>query len=58
MKRASYREAIRWIATNDDTEFLNEDGILSVTASLVADMFEVPDEKVREDLKREIARVR
>lgn len=59
MKRASYREAIRWIAGNDDTEWVNEaysDGFapLSVTAALVVDLFDADEQRVRQDIKREL----
>jgi hypothetical protein len=64
MKRASYRAAIFWIAANDDTEWVgdeNADTSLaihcpSVTASLVADLFDVDTERVRLDVRRELAR--
>lgn len=55
MKRASYREAIKWIVYNDDIEWLDdEDPIPSVSAALISDMFDVEHEKVVSDLKREI----
>jgi hypothetical protein len=54
MKRASYREAIQWIVANDDTEWLHDEhGHPSVTAALVADIFDVDIEKVQKDLRRE-----
>ena len=57
MKRASYRAAIFWIANNDDTDWVRADpesalGCPSVTASLVADLFEVDTERVRRDVAR------
>ena len=54
MKRASYREAIRWLADNDDNEWIedDEDMSVSVTAALIADIFDVPQERVRDDLRR------
>jgi hypothetical protein len=36
---ARYREAIFWIVANDDTDFLDDEGSISVTASFAADMF-------------------
>lgn len=55
MKRASYREAIRWIADNDDTQWLNDDEpMFSVTAALVADLFDVDTDRVTKDLRREL----
>jgi len=58
---ASYRNAIRWIIENDDTEWLDgkagtAEGQPSVTASLVADLFDKTDAVVRADLEREFKR--
>lgn len=55
---ASYRKAITWIVANDDITFLHDEYVqgLSVTASLVADMFGQTDEQVRIDLLSEEAR--
>ena len=54
--RPSYRRALQWIVDNDDTEWLdgdqNDDTPLSVTASLVADLFGHSDEKVERDLRK------
>ena len=56
MKRASYRDAIDWIAQNDSA---GEDDALDpeaagslVSAVLVADIFRVPSEKVGADIVR------
>jgi len=60
MKRASYREAIRWIADYDDTEWLKEEDPLlctSVTADLITDIFGVTKEKVVEDLLRALEKM-
>ena len=60
--RPSYRRALQWIIDYDDTEWLeaNEDeaAALSVTASLVADLFGHCDEKVARDLRRELKKIR
>lgn len=57
MKRASYRDAIRWIADNDSGA---DDGALDpvivaelVSSVLVADLFDVPSAKVGADVVRE-----
>lgn len=51
MNRPSYKQALQWIADNDDTEWLrDEHGCLSVTAALVADLFGVSDERIKKDL--------
>jgi hypothetical protein len=65
MKRPGYREAIDWIAYNDDTEWLkpndwNNNGAdlsPSVTACLVADLFGVDTDRVTADLKRKLAKI-
>lgn len=56
-KRPSYREALDWIAMNDDTEFMNEeDAPLSVTVTLVADLWGKDDETIRHDMLLAIRR--
>jgi len=56
MKRASYREAINWVAENDsaaDPDSLDPDAVqYLVSAVLVADIFDVPSEKVGRDIVR------
>ncbi len=50
---ARYADAVRWIAQNDDTDWLDdEQPIPSVTAALVADVFGKPIEKVVQDIRR------
>ncbi|MGX7874396.1 hypothetical protein ACVDG5_018040 [Mesorhizobium sp. ORM6] len=45
------------MADNDDTEWLQDDEpIISVTAALVADIFEVASERVIADLRRELSK--
>jgi hypothetical protein len=53
-KRPTYRQAIEWMASNDDNEWAAPDGedvIPSVTASLISDIFGVPMERVICDLQ-------
>lgn len=58
MKRASYREAIKWMAYNDDTEWVEDDvPIPSVTAALIADLFDVSAETVTTDLLRQMTKM-
>lgn len=58
MKRASYREAIQWLAYNDDTQWLSDsDPIESVSTALVADLFGVDVERVTKDLRRAVAKI-
>lgn len=53
MRRPGYREAIEWIAGNDDCYWLaDESPIISVTASMVRDLFDVTDAKLFADLRR------
>jgi hypothetical protein len=56
MKRASYRDAIDWIAQNDgpgDVEALDPKHCAEiVSAVLVADVFDVSSEKVGMDIAR------
>lgn len=59
---ARYRDAIEWIAQNDDTEWIEHDaesamGTESVTAALVADLFEKDAATVREDIRRALKRI-
>lgn len=57
MKRASYREAIEWLAYNDDNEWLDdEEPSPSVSAGLVRDLFDVDTEKLCADLKKACAK--
>lgn len=56
MKRASYRDAIDWIACNDsagDNSALDAATVADlITAALVADIFDVPSQKVGADVVR------
>ena len=61
MRRAGYREAIDWIAGNDDTEWAeyphgSTDACAtpSVTACLVRDLFRVEDAKLRKDVQQRL----
>lgn len=61
MKRASYRDGVFWIAANDDTEWVDgegADGYASVSACLLADLFDVTTERVRADVKRQRDKLR
>jgi len=56
MRRPGYREAVEWLAHNDDCYWLGDHDahglMLSVTASLVRDLFDVTDERLSADLVR------
>lgn len=59
MARASYKDAIWWMAANDDTEWVNDDEpIMSVTATLVADLFDKDHETVIRDLRKQLEKLR
>lgn len=60
MKRGQkYLEAIAWIATNDDTVWLDEgEEHISVTAQMVCDLFGKTEEQVRADLRIAIAKMK
>lgn len=48
-----YRAALDWIILNDDIEWLeDEDGVISVTAVMVADIYNKNPDKVVTDLKK------
>ena len=57
---ARYRDAIDWIARNDDTEWLDDGpgAVPSVTLCLVADVFGKTEEQATLDLRRAVARER
>lgn len=58
MRRPGYREAIEWVAGNDDCYWLGDDEpIISVCASMVRDIFDVAEEKLFKDLRAALARV-
>lgn len=58
MKRASYREAIRWIAHNEDPEWLNdEEPIPPISALLIVDLFDVEQTRVIADIRRELGKM-
>jgi hypothetical protein len=56
MKRPSYKQALEWMALNDDVYWLPDDPI-SVTGALTCDLFGVDDAKLRGDLLKAIKRV-
>lgn len=58
MKRPGYREAIDWLAGNDDCYWLgDENPAISVAAALVRDLFDVTDDRLMADLRRALKRV-
>ncbi len=61
MRRPGYREALEWLAGNDDCYWLGDfdahGPIMSVAASMVRDLFDVTDDKLLKDLRAALARV-
>jgi hypothetical protein len=55
---AKYRQAIEWIIENDDTDWVTGNEPLSVTASLVADLFMKNSNDVRRDLIKGLLKTR
>lgn len=52
MRRPGYREAVEWIALNDDITWLYEDiPIISVTAAMVRDLYGVEDDRLFRDIR-------
>jgi|ERR1700726_1362644 len=57
MKRPGYREAIDWIAANDDTEWVeysltDAGSSVSVTGALTCDLFGVDVARLRKDVRK------
>ncbi len=58
MKRPGYREAVEWLAGNDDCYWLAEDEAApSVSACLIRDLFDVEESKLYSDIRRALGRV-
>jgi hypothetical protein len=61
MRRPGYREAIDWLASNDDCYWIGDfdwqGPMLSVAAAMVRDLYDVTDDKLVADLRRALARV-
>lgn len=60
MRRPGYREAVQWLALNDDCSWLNDcdqwGPVISMTAGMVRDLFDVDEQRLFKDLRREIAK--
>lgn len=61
MRRPGYREAVEWLAGNDDCYWLGDfdatGPILTVAASMVRDLFDVDDTRLCADIVRALRRV-
>jgi hypothetical protein len=58
MKRASYREAVQWIACNDNTGSKDDESEIAsyVSTLLIADIFAVEPERVARDVMKQRVR--
>lgn len=57
MKRPGYREAVEWLAHNDDCYWLADNNpMISVSAALVRDLFDVQETKLIQDIRRHLRR--
>lgn len=56
---ARYKDAIEWIALEDDTNFLDDadNSPLSVTATMVRDLWNKTEQQVRKDILAALARL-
>jgi hypothetical protein len=51
--KMGYKAALQWLLDNDDTEWLDDEfGSISVTACLVADIYNKDQDKVIADLRK------
>lgn len=57
MKRASYREAIKWIVHNDMPDD-GDRGLGHISCCLIADIFDISEDKVLDDVFKEVDRER
>jgi hypothetical protein len=58
MKRPGYREAVEWLAGNDDCYWLADDEpIPSVSACLIRDLFDAEETKLYADIRRALKRI-
>lgn len=58
MRRPGYREAVDWLAGNDDCYWLAEDEIIpSVSACMIRDLFDIEDAKLYADIRRSLKRI-
>jgi hypothetical protein len=59
MKRASYRQGVDWIARFDASRDGDSEGVIAcyITTTLLADLFDIPPERVARDVARVRARL-
>lgn len=55
---ARYKDAIEWIAANDDTEFMDDpDFTISVTLAFVIDLFNKTQDEAVADLRKALKQI-
>lgn len=61
MRRPGYREAIEWLAGNDDCYYLvtsdDHEIIMSVAASMIRDLYDVSSEKLQGDVRKALKKI-
>lgn len=58
MRRPGYREAVDWLAGNDDCYWLaDNEPIPSVATCMIRDLFGVEDDKIYADIRRSLKRI-
>lgn len=58
MKRPGYREAVEWLAGNDDCYWLGDtDPIPSLATCMIRDLFDVEEAKLYKDIRRALSRI-
>ena len=58
MKRPGYREAVDWLASNDDCYWLDEGELIpSVSACMIRNLFDVEEAKLYADIRRALKRI-
>lgn len=62
MKRPGYREAVEWLAGNDDCYWIGADEdhggeTLSVSASMVRDLYDVAEKKLVADITNALRKI-
>jgi len=58
MRRPGYREAIEWLAGNDDCYWLGDaEPCISVSAALVRDLWDVEDARLIKDLRHALRKI-
>lgn len=61
MRRPGYREAVEWLAGNDDCYYLvtseHHEIIMSVAASMIRDLYDISAEKLQSDVRKVLKKI-